>query len=204
MHLVRPSSLPSPPEPREDELGELVEATLKGDRGAARELFDAVAPIFLRAARSTLGAKHPEVEDFVQDASLRFFRSLEGFRGESRIRRYAYRIGCNVAVDWIRTTTSKKRARIDVEIPEHLSSNDNPAAELHRQRIIELLADTLPKEQLRTFVLWSALGCSISEIADETGVPRNTVRSRLRLAKETLRRKLTSNPALFTRWENTR
>ena len=203
MHVVRTPKSPEPDERTSDDLGALVEAVLAGNREAAHQLFDAVAPIFLRAARSTLGAHHPEVEDFVQDASLRFFRSLEGFRGEAKVRRYAYRIGCNVAADWIRAATTQKRARIDVEYSDDARSRDNPAQALHRRRLGALLIDTLSQDQLRCFLLWNVVGCSVTEIADETSTPVNTVRSRLRLAREAIRRKLKDDPTLLRQWEGT-
>jgi DNA-directed RNA polymerase specialized sigma24 family protein len=40
------------------------------------------------------------------------------------------------------------------------------------------------------------LGCSIDEVAAATGVPPNTVRSRMRRAREVLQAKLDANPKL--------
>ena len=40
------------------------------------------------------------------------------------------------------------------------------------------------------------LGFSLEEIATQSGAPLNTVRSRLRLAKERLRSRIESDPAL--------
>ena len=40
------------------------------------------------------------------------------------------------------------------------------------------------------------IGWSLAEMAEATGAPLNTVRSRLRLGKEALRRRIEGDPAL--------
>jgi RNA polymerase sigma-70 factor (ECF subfamily) len=58
------------------------------------------------------------------------------------------------------------------------------------------LLDELPPVQADTFALRIALGYSMQEVADATGAPINTVRSRVRLAKEALRRRIEEDPTL--------
>ena len=41
------------------------------------------------------------------------------------------------------------------------------------------------------------LGCSLEEVAAQSGVPLNTVRSRIRLAKERLKGRIEADPALL-------
>ncbi|MEM9192181.1 MAG: sigma-70 family RNA polymerase sigma factor [Myxococcota bacterium] len=185
----------------EDDLSDLVERTVMGDEPAARRLFNAVSPIFARAGLRTVGANGPELEDFMQDASLRFFRSLDAFRAESHVRRYAYKIAMHVATDWIRDRRAKKRTGIKTEFRDDIRAPGNPEAELHRRRIGELLSSTLRGPQLEAFVLRNILGCSIAEIAELAGIPEETVRSRIRLAKNTLRRKLDRDPSWLARLE---
>jgi len=54
----------------------------------------------------------------------------------------------------------------------------------------------LPEAQAEALALRVALGWSLKEIADATSTPLNTVRSRLRLAKEALRRRIGDDPGL--------
>jgi RNA polymerase sigma-70 factor (ECF subfamily) len=63
---------------------------------------------------------------------------------------------------------------------------------------MELLRDVLaqiPPEQAETLSLRVVLGWSLAEIAETMGVPLNTVRSRLRLAKTALRTAIEGHPA---------
>ncbi len=180
----------------EDDFASLVEATVDGDRQAARALFDAIAPIFLKAARRTLGRAHPDIDDFVQDASLRFFRSLPAFQGESHVRRYAYRIAVHASADWIRSRRALKRERVRGEIPESAATDENSLDIVRRRRIGQMLGRCLPKAQLDAFLFRNILGCTLDEVAVMTGVSTNTVRSRLRIARDHLRRELEKNPEL--------
>ncbi|MEL6186813.1 MAG: RNA polymerase sigma factor [Myxococcota bacterium] len=193
--------LPSQGQSDSGDLRDLVRASIRGDEDAARRLFVSIAPIFARAGRSTLGAHHPEVEDFVQEAALRFFRGLEKFRGDSHVRRYAYRIGGNVAVDWIRAQKMQKRDGVEVELKDELQAVSDPADRLDHRRLMAAVTDALPEEQLQAFMLRHGMGLSIREVAEIAGSPENTVRSRLRLAKSSIKRTLQARPELLAIWE---
>jgi RNA polymerase sigma-70 factor (ECF subfamily) len=62
------------------------------------------------------------------------------------------------------------------------------------------LAD-LPSEQAEALAMRVVLGWSLKEIAVYGSVPLNTVRSRLRLAKEALRRRIELAPHLASALE---
>jgi RNA polymerase sigma-70 factor (ECF subfamily) len=64
-----------------------------------------------------------------------------------------------------------------------------------------MLLDELPQEQADTFALREFLGFSLEEVAEATGAPTNTVRSRMRLARESLARRLSSAPDLVEELE---
>lgn len=62
--------------------------------------------------------------------------------------------------------------------------------------LLRSLLDEIPTEQAEALTMRVVLGWSLDEIAQASRAPMNTVRSRLRLAKEALRKKIESNPAL--------
>jgi len=64
-----------------------------------------------------------------------------------------------------------------------------------RQASLHALLDTLPEVQGETLALRVVLGLSLLETAEATGVPVNTVRSRVRLAREALRARIEAEPA---------
>jgi len=80
-------------------------------------------------------------------------------------------------------------------MPENQPANDsmNPArlASLaeESERLIQIVAE-LPEAQREAFVLRQEAGMSIEEIAEATGVNRETAKSRLRYAMSKIRRAL--------------
>jgi RNA polymerase sigma-70 factor (ECF subfamily) len=64
----------------------------------------------------------------------------------------------------------------------------------------DLLTD-LPEEQADALALRVMLGWSLEDVAQATGAPLNTVRSRVRLAKEALRRRVDADPSLADQLE---
>jgi len=81
------------------------------------------------------------------------------------------------------------------------TTGDAPQAEhtmaTRRRESLRALLDSLPEAQAETLVLRTILGLSLEETAATTGVPVNTVRSRIRLAREALRARIESDPRLI-------
>ena len=80
---------------------ELVARATAGDHEAFNQLVKRwERPIFALAYR-TLG-REEEARDVVQDAFLRAYRGLKGFKGEAKFSSWLYRITLNLCRDWIR------------------------------------------------------------------------------------------------------
>jgi RNA polymerase sigma factor (sigma-70 family) len=86
---------------------------------------------------------------------------------------------------------------MDVDAVEATSGQPHDAVFAERRRrVVRELLETLPEEQAETFAMRVAMGFSLPEVAAATGAPLNTVRSRIRLAKEALRRRIDADPKL--------
>jgi RNA polymerase sigma-70 factor (ECF subfamily) len=87
----------------------------------------------------------------------------------------------------------------DFAVGDHVSPGPSPAEELAgaaRREAVRQLFATLPTAQAEVFVMHIVLGFSVEETADACGVPANTVRSRLRLAKQAMRMRAAAIPEL--------
>ena len=71
------------------------------------------------------------------------------------------------------------------------------AASQQRKEILRDLLAELPPEQGEALAMRVVLGWSLEEIAAQSGAPLNTVRSRLRLAKEGMRRRIEAMPGMI-------
>ena len=80
--------------------------------------------------------------------------------------------------------------------PPRARGGGSDLAAARRRALVRRLLDELPEEQAEALALRVALGWSLKEIAETTGTPLNTVRSRMRLAKEALRRRIGNDPDL--------
>ncbi len=171
-----------------------------GDSVATGKLLRALAPRLHRVVRAVLGGTHPDLDDALQQSLIGFVHALPAFRGDCDPLGYATIIAVRTAV------TARKRAHLEharrgdpVEadsMPGHRSSpSDDVDSQRRKDLLRDLLAD-LPSEQAEALAMRVVLGWSLKEIAVYGSVPLNTVRSRLRLAKEALRRRIELVPHL--------
>ncbi len=172
-----------------------------GDTRATAELLRMIGPRVGAVVRAVMGAVMADVDDVVQLALLGFVQALPAFRGECDPTGYACRIAARAAV------AARRRARarhattgvaIDDVLPPATTdpSPHDDAARARRTQLLRELLETLPEEQAECLALRAVLGWSLEEVASASGVPINTVRSRVRLAKEALRRRIESDPML--------
>ena len=192
-----------PPASR-DPLVALARAANDGDTGALRALLTSVSPLVLRIVRGLLGANHPDVDDMLQEALIGLARALPSFRSECTVAHFAARIAVRRTTDARRL--SRERASRDIhagseDVPRDVTQPDDATRAARRRQLIRSLLDTLPEPQAEAMVFRFVLGYSLEEIATASGAPLNTVRSRLRLAREALRRTIEEDPALAELWE---
>ena len=210
MEPVRPVELAGPQfettdgraaAPAQVDLTLLTRAAIAGDEAATRRLLQHISPYVLRVVRAVLGARHGETEDVLQDVLLNFLRALPGFRGEAAVTTFVSSIAFRRAVETKRRSRDVSRWLSEFqELSQATSAGPSPPSEealnnLRRELLAQLLSE-LPKPQAETLVLRLVSGFSIEQIAEATGCPANTVRSRLRLGKDALRNRIDADPRL--------
>jgi RNA polymerase sigma-70 factor (ECF subfamily) len=172
-----------------------------GDPIALGRLLEMVAPGVLRVVRAVLGPSHPDVRDVAQESLIALREALARFRGESTVAHFAGRVALRVALSARRRT--QRREKIDERdgpppwvALDASSAGDDPGLRAARVAAFrELLAD-LPDAQAESLALRVVLEYSLPDVAAATQAPVNTVRSRVRLALEELRRRIRHDPAL--------
>jgi RNA polymerase sigma-70 factor (ECF subfamily) len=204
LRLVRSSTAPVRESRQADELAHVAAAAARGDRSAVHALLVALAPHLLRTVRSVLGRDSSDVDDVAQEASLVVLSALPGFRGEGSVVRFAMRTAVLVAMNARRKRVATKRGGGLVShaanLEELAASPDSPERRVASARaasaVRELLA-TLPSAQAEALALHCIAGCTLAEIAAATGAPQETVKSRLRLARQALRQTLERAPGMI-------
>ena len=170
-----------------------------GDVAATAKLLRLVAPEMRRVVRGVLGSEAADVDDAAQQALVGLVHALPAFRGDCSPVGYACRIAFRTALAH-RRQRLRLRGRCDASVDaDSLAGEEAPAESSEASRRMELLRnllDAIPVEQAEALAWRTMLGWSLPEIAAASGAPLNTVRSRLRLAKEAMRSRIEADPSL--------
>jgi len=188
--------------PSDADLLQLVRRAAAGDRRASHALLLAVGPTMFRAVRWVLARATPDIEDVVQESMQAFVAALPSFRAECTVVSFARRVAVLTALanrrrldlraQWVTDMTA---ARAEEGIAPGPSPADAVLLRGRREALARLL-DDLPTSQAEALVLHVAFGFTVEEVAAAVGRPPETVRSRLRLAKQAVREKIEASPAL--------
>jgi RNA polymerase sigma-70 factor (ECF subfamily) len=159
-------------------------------------------PIYALAYR-VIG-REEEARDVCQEAFLRAFRALPGFKGQAKFSSWLYRITLNLCRDWMRR---QKRAPVS-QMPDdtdamELAAQAGPVESIEdlvaRRQLtaaVEEAMTLLPEEQRTAIILKEYHGMTFQEIADLQGCPLSTVKTRLYQGLSVLRRHLARNGQL--------
>ena len=130
-----------------DQIGdeELVERFQRGEASAFAELFRRHQPAVTRLVSRMLGvgqrggAATAELEDLVQDVFVQIYRSLESFRGQSRLSTWIYRIAVNVVLMHRRSARARPMFAHGQEAPAAVDPRLGPDDELVQRRNVSAL-----------------------------------------------------------------
>ena len=177
----------------------LVERAQSGDRRA----FDLLVLKYQQRVGNLIGRyvrDGSEVLDVTQDAFLKAYRALPGFRGESAFYTWIYRIAINTAKNHMVAQGRRPPGDdVDAEVAEQLDvggrlrETATPERELLRDEIadsVQAALDDLPEELRTAVVLREFEGMSYEEIAAAMDCPIGTVRSRIFRAREAIDKRL--------------
>jgi RNA polymerase sigma-70 factor (ECF subfamily) len=185
---------------QEERARDLAAKAAAGDLAATQEFLAYVWPTLSRVAAGVLGARHPDLDDAVQQSMIALVRALPAFRGECHPAGYASRITLRVALRVRRNVKrdTNRREALEQLSPgdEHATVSSDDAVGARRRELLRELLEDLPEEQAEALALRVVMGWSLDEVARASGAPVNTVRSRVRLAKEALRQRIEALPGL--------
>lgn len=177
------------PQPLTD--AELVERVRKGETRLFAELVsryqDPVYGMAVRFVRSP-----GEAEDVAQEAFLRAYRGLAGFKGEARFSTWLYRITWNLCADWLRRhRRSGRRAEHSIEDAADLADArmdlERGLLAAEEKRKVREALDSLDEKYRSVIVLLYYQKLSYEEIAAVLEVPLKTVETRLYRARRLLK-----------------
>jgi RNA polymerase sigma-70 factor (ECF subfamily) len=178
----------------------LIQRCAVRDEDACAELVSEHQRMVYQLSLNLLG-DHNEALDLSQEVFLRVFRTIHGFRGQSALRTWIYRIVVNQARNrqrWWRRRHRSQQVSLDEHIRDHgelpeAGNGGSPDRALGQKQLAERIRqalDHLPFDQRTALVLREIDGLSYEEIGFSLGIAVGTVKSRLARARESLRGQL--------------
>ena len=190
-----------------DEERRWVEQSRRGDSAAFDRLVRSYERTVYTTARRLTGSAD-DAAVIAQDAFLRAWNNLKSFRGDAKFSTWMHRIVTNAFLD----DRKKRRARPTRSLDSGLDGDETseamqvadsaPGPEAlaegdERQRALDAAIRSLPEAQRVLVVLYHHQGLAYEDIAEATGLPLGTVKSRLNRARLTLRERLSQSAELF-------
>ncbi len=197
MHMPKPVTDTRQGKTDSDQM--LVERVQRGDRSAfdmlVRKYQHKIIKLISRYVHDST-----EALDVAQEAFIKAYRAIPGFRGDSAFYTWLYRIAINTAKNHLVAESRRPLDHgVDLQDPEQydmqarLRDMDTPERLLlteEIQRTVETAIEQLPEDLRTAIILREIEGMSYEEIAQAMSCPVGTVRSRIFRAREAIDGKL--------------
>lgn len=164
----------------------LIARAQAGDTAAYRVLVDThQARAYALALRILRSAE--DAEEVAQDAFVRVWTALPGFRGESSFGTWLYRIVARRAFDRSQVLRNRRaREQQDEKLPEHAAPEGAVHDTFEAARLQNLIARLSPAQRSAVTMFYYE-GRSVEQVAALLGMPENTVKTHLLRARAALR-----------------
>lgn len=183
---------------------QIIARAVAGDLTAFNQLVVAYQNLAYSVAYRTL-QDDAAAADVVQESFIKAYRGIAAFQGGS-FKSWIIRIVANTCYDLLRSRQRKLTDSLDDLIdnddyaPHLVDPTDNPHAHVERMELsalIERSFQALPPDQRLVLTLCDVHGYAYDEIAEMTGVPMGTVKSRINRARARVRDYLLQYPELL-------
>jgi RNA polymerase sigma-70 factor (ECF subfamily) len=195
--MTSPSAVESAPEVQDVDL-------VKRAQGGDARAFDALVTKYRGRVYSmtySLVQNDSDAWDLAQEAFIKAWRALPGFKHDSSFYTWLYRIAINTAKN---AAVARSRSPVEYdldlqnsdesyELQARMADHDTPEALAMAEEIrmvVEAAIDSLPEELRTAIVLRELDGQSYEAIAATMACPVGTVRSRIFRAREVIDRRL--------------
>ena len=141
-----------------------------------------------------------EAEDVAQEVFIQVYQSIDGFRGDSKLSTWIYRISITKSLDFVRSKKAKKRFSLITNIigfgdkePTTVAEFHHPGISLDKKEAAVVLfkaISKLPENQKTAFILIKTEGLNYDNVAQILNISVKAVEGLMHRAKENLRKSL--------------
>ena len=180
----------------------LIERASGGDPAAFNRLME-LHERRMYALALRMCSNREDAQDCLQEAMLRVYRAIGGFKGQSSFSTWVYRITMNTCLDELRRKKNKQNTSLDNLLDQGWAPSDGEnvpekqAMISETRRQLSAAIQELPEDMRAAVVLRDVHGLAYDEIADTLNTNVGTIKSRISRGREKLREKLSKNRELF-------
>ena len=184
---------------------EMMENFQNGDSAAFDELLNRYGSKILYFIMKKLNMSKPGAEDLMQEIFIKVIEKKDTFKIDRKFSTWLYTVTNNRCIDYMRVDKGKLTSSLDKDLSSevkgttHLelvkTSGENPEEYSYNKQIkgyVDEGVNELKEDLKEVFLLREIEGLSLKEIAEITGSPINTVKTRLSTAYLNLRANLIS------------
>jgi RNA polymerase sigma-70 factor (ECF subfamily) len=165
---------------------EIITAAQAGDKQAFAQIIREHHPRVILLCRSML-QNNAAADDAAQEVFIKVYNRLRSFDGRSELATWLHRIAANHCIDALRKLAREKTQSLgEVEITD---KGQGAAAVDAKYEVEDLLKD-LPEAQRTAIILREIQGFSYEEIAQTLDCSLDSVKARLRRAREEMAKKM--------------
>ncbi len=166
---------------------EIIKKAASGDEKAFESIYKAyfgfVSNVAYRVVR-----KKEEAEEVCQEVFMIIYKNLKDFRGYSALKTWIYRITINHAMKYSKRIRRQTQGMVEYDDNYSWEANQEQTRqkmdEKDNEKMVEELLSKLNPEQRKCIILRSLEGLTYQEISETLEIPINTVRSRIKRARE--------------------
>ncbi len=161
----------------------------EGDMEAFEKIYKATCG-FVYSIALRIANNRSDAQEVTQDVFLKIYKNLKKFQFRSSFKTWVYRITTNTALNDYKRRSKEISRRGDYDIAIKFASvageTEKAIDRENNQRLLESLLNMLNPDQRTCIMLREIEGLSYKEIAQILKINVNTVRSRLKRAREIL------------------
>jgi RNA polymerase sigma-70 factor, ECF subfamily len=168
---------------------DILERASSGDMAAFEAIYK-ITSAFVYNVALRIVRNSADAEEVTQDVFMNIYHKLNDFQHRSTFKTWVYRITVNTAINRYRKSIKEVKGRVDEEgiiesFPDRHSTAESIVQNEHESRL-NVLLDLLSPEHKQCLILREIDSLSYQEISAALKIPVNTVRSRLKRAREAL------------------
>jgi RNA polymerase sigma-70 factor (ECF subfamily) len=161
----------------------------EGNVAAFEEIYKATSSFVYNVALR-ISRNRADSQEITQEVFMKIYHNLKNFQFRSSFKTWVYRIAVNAAINRYRQSIREVEGKSDYKTQIETFSSGHKITEgiiqSDNKTIVSALLETLIPEHKTCLILREFEGLSYQEISSALKIPINTVRSRLKRAREAL------------------